>query len=840
MPKSNNLINLLKLHKRLVIIAVIVAVLFFALIFFIQFQLHSITSHYITKKIIINSQLSARFISSGITFDNNTNLQNIKSKRNYTIESYPYSIISYKSYNLSNLTINESIFKNAIPSKIYIWNTSGENFQGLNTNQVLVLLKKYLKIYNITDNISIISYANISQIQNNSILLVLTGLMPIQMFQQVNNSNFTTISFLLNKGTSIIYTGANLSRVVQSPFSTPLPSQNIPSFLEWIPNTTIYNSSFYFSKKTFKFFNGTDYGPITYINYLNGSVVAFSNYPDSWNSVNQFSYDLAKSIAELFWMPKYATGYRSVNLSNFSYSSGTLGLVLNSSNVNYTYENHSLIVNNFNSGFPRITISNSNNFSFNINFLNSTKYYYFYKNNISYNATINLSNYSKFFYIQNKPNFSLNGSVIVPNLAIPSIPILANISEFVTCQNLNLTIEPSIYFYTINFTQIGSPIFLGFHYPCKKSFNNKFTFYYYPTFNLPSGTYFAVVRNSNFSVVGSGMFNIPKININLSSENFKTNQFILTITANNKILSGIPFKLNLNNFGNESGTIVNGSIIYQLPQGIVLTYSQNLNFTLYMLNHKYIKFVPGQVTPFVVNQKIIILGIAGIFSILMMVLVKAPNKDEFYIDVPSIPIQKKIPVELDTNEFISIFNKLNLYYHWRFMPLSKDEIKTGVFNNIRFNGMPVTITYDNLEKLLIMLSHNNILTDIDNLYLPNSWIDQVQHDAEYLATFKKLRLYFVSHTFMFTDLDLSNSGDITATFHDQKINIIIYSKSTKFKNIPIYENSKTYLAFLNNDKLEEFKLKLYNSNLDEARELELYISLNKILLINADSPEIII
>ena len=174
------------------------------------------------------------------------------------------------------------------------------------------------------------------------------------------------------------------------------------------------------------------------------------------------------------------------------------------------------------------------------------------------------------------------------------------------------------------------------------------------------------------------------------------------------------------------------------------------------------------------------------------------------------------------------------------MPLSENEIRIGILTNLRYNGMPINISYNNLDKLLNQLIRTNELTSSDNLYMPAAWTKQSNHDIEYLATFKKLRIYFVSHTFMFTDLDTSNVADITATFHNQRINIFIYSETSKFKKTMTYEYAKTYIAFLNNDKLEEFKAKLFNSELPEAEELKLYISLNEIGLINADSPEIVI
>ncbi|MCL5105974.1 MAG: hypothetical protein M1331_01065 [Candidatus Marsarchaeota archaeon] len=846
MAKINKAAGLLKGHKALVITLIAVAVVVVGLVIYVHLLLQSTSAAYPLKNLTLKSSISSSLVSSYFVFYNNTNIsaQTIKQIRaNYILNMLPYSLVSYNTYNISNLTINESIFKQKIPSRIYIWNTSGQCFRCQNMDLVKSLLAKYLAHYGINDSIQTVSFANITTIQNNSILLVMTGLIPQQMFFSVNNSTQTqTMTYLLGKGTSIIYTGQNFSRAVQTPFSTPVPATP-PYYLYSIPNASIFNSSFYFTAKTFNLYNGTGYGPASYINYLNGSVVIFSNYPDTWKSPEEYTADIAKSIAELFWLPKYASGSRTVALGNFKHSQGQAGIVLSALPVPYSESNYSQLVTEFNTGYPRVVVSNSRNYSFYLNFSHSLFFYNYTGNSTRYHLLLNLSNYTHFSYIEPQPNFSLRGSLAIPSIILPTIPISANITAFVTCTSSSQVIEPSIYFYTINMTEIGSPIFLGYHYPCKGTRNmssRAFSFFYYPTFNLPKGVYLAMVKNYNSSIISGGLFSVPNITINLTSEDLKNNIFVFYVKSDNHPLSGIPYELSLKGFTNQTGTITNGTIVYSLPKGTIIPNTQSFNFTLYMLSHKYIYVAPGNPIKIEVNQKYIILGVVGIITILMLVLVKAPNRDEFYIDIPSIPLQKKTPVAIDKKILLSVFTKLNLYYHWKFMPLTKDEIKLGIFNNIRFNGMPVNITYANLDRLLDQLLFSNDLSSIDGLYAPNDLIQQSGHDIEYLAVFKKMRVFFVSHTFLFTDINMSETADIAATFHNQKINIVIYSQTSRFQRIPIYENAKTYIAFLNAERRENFKSNLYNSNSDEAEILKLYISSGILKLINADSPDIVI
>jgi hypothetical protein len=171
------------------------------------------------------------------------------------------------------------------------------------------------------------------------------------------------------------------------------------------------------------------------------------------------------------------------------------------------------------------------------------------------------------------------------------------------------------------------------------------------------------------------------------------------------------------------------------------------------------------------------------------------------------------------------------------MPLSKNEVRMAIATNLRKNNMPINLTYNNVDVILSQLVEKNELASIDDLYAPKAWIDASKHDIEYLAVFKKLRLYFVSHALIFSDLDSSTVADMTIASHGEKIYIVIFSPTSRFKNIPVYSNSITYIAFINEDRLEEFKDSLYSNVSPDVEQLKLYISAGMIRLINVDNPD---
>ena len=95
----------------------------------------------------------------------------------------------------------------------------------------------------------------------------------------------------------------------------------------------------------------------------------------------------------------------------------------------------------------------------------------------------------------------------------------------------------------------------------------------------------------------------------------------------------------------------------------------------------------------------------------------------------------------------------------------------------------------------------------------------------------------MTHAFLFTDIDASTSADLTATINGEHAYIVIYSPTSKFKNLPIYAGAQTYLAFLNSEALMNFKDALAKSFSPEAEQLRIYISAGQVKLLDADNPD---
>ena len=439
---------------------------------------------------------------------------------------------------------------------------------------------------------------------------------------------------------------------------------------------------------------------------------------------------------------------------------------------------------------------------------------------------------SVYRYIITKPSLFYNGSFGIANSIVTNetVPLTFNI---VTHSPVPINIQPHLTIYTLNSTQIyTTPL------PFIHNVSNNFTFILpYQRLVLPPGQpYIIKLQSFQSTEYSAAFFNVSPILLNLIYANVTGDQFVFAINSNRQPITNLPYSMELNGQYPSNGVIKNGSITYGVAKGTP-TIIGELNFTLTVSNTKFYYITYYNPLPFGISTQYIEVGVVIVLMLVMIIFVRAPNRDEFYVDVPSLPEEKKIAISLKPKDIVGVFDRLNLSYHWKYMPLSKAEIKSAIANYIKYNNIPVGLTYSNIERLLDQLTVNNYLVTADNLYAPTQWQQQSKHDIEYLATFKKLRLWFVTHAYIFSDLDTSDHADMVATLHSERKYVIIFSKTSKFQKIPIYTGSKTYVAFLNAYRLDEFKNDLFNASTPEAEELKMYIAADYVKLIDSDNPE---
>ncbi len=715
----------------------------------------------------------------------------------------PFILVSYTSSNASSAIANASIFKYPPPSMIYVLNISNECFSCGNTAAIISSLSKNLQRYGLIKgmgNISTISLSNIRSLPPNSILVILNGLIPASMLNSSSGTNISDLTYLLNRHTSIIYVGDDFSRMLlPDSIVVPTPQSLKTAYLATKPfSGNALSGSFYFNGSTFSFSNGTNYGSVTYTNAYNGSIVAFSSTPNSWPS-NESGADVAKSIRLLFWLPKYAYGSRELT---FPATKGSqFGILLNSIQI---FSNSTILKSSRNSTI-RVAIT-----------ANTT--YAYARSNDTYK------------YIYTSPSMYSNGSISISDQVITNQSVPINFTIY-THSSVPINITPSLTIYNTNLTPVYNlPL------PFIHGVPNNFTFLRSEVLLLPPARAY-ILKLHNFLGVeySAALFNVSPVSITPISQNLTNGSFVFSATSQSLPITNIPYSISLNNLYPSNGVITNGRIIYYLPKGTPAI-TGGLNFSMDILGSKSYYQEQFYNAPFSINEQYIEIAIVVAVMLVMIIFVRAPNNDEFYIDVPGLPEEKKIPISLKAQDVVYIFDKLNVQYHWKYMPLSKTEIRSAISNYIRYNNIPVSLTYNNVERILDKLVVNKYLIAADNLYAPTQWTEQSGHDIDYLATFKKMRIYLVTHAYIFTDLDMSQNADMVATLRNEKKYIVIYSKTSKFQKVPIYKGYKTYIVFLNSYKLEEFKEQLYGASTIEAEELKMYIGAEYVKLVDADNP----
>jgi hypothetical protein len=788
-------------RKRLLIAVAIVAIIgVSALILYFYFGFVSILRGQSHPAVMLPApRISASIVSQDVLSHNDLK------------ELVPYVLIGYFSSNATRITANVSLFKYPPPRRTFILNISNECFNCGNTAAIGAALAVDLERYGLIlgpGNLSTISPSNVRALPPNSILIILNGLLPSSLLNTNGSSNISSLTYLLNEHTSIIYVGQDFSRMLlPDSIVTPTPLSMRAAYLSTmstriLPNSNPANNSFYFGRGTFVFVDGSNYSTASYANIYNGSIFAFANTPDSWPA-NQSGADIAKAVRGLFWLPRYAYGTTTITLPTAASSGSRFGVVLDAM---HAQTGNAFVAAASQRGSIRAAIS-----------ANAT-----YPSGTSNNT---------YQYLFSKPRLYQNGTVVIQNYTLTnqSIPIIFTVY---TGLSTPTNITPSITIYTTNLSVVDElPL------PYMHNVPSNFTFLNYSRLALPPGRQY-IIKLHDFSGTefGAALFNVSPALLSPINQNLTNGSFVFSVTSQKLPLTNINYSISLNNLYSESGTIKNGFLEYYLPKGTPEVHG-NLNFTLNIMGSKSYFTEQYYPVPFGINEQYIEIAAVAVIMLLMIVLVKAPNRDEFYIDVPNLPEEKKIPIKLKPADVVGIFDKLNAQYHWKYMPLSKAEIKSAISTYIKVNNISVALTYNNIDRIIDLLTANKYLITADELYAPSGWADQSKHDVEYLAIFKKLRIYLVTHAYAFTDLDTSQNADIVATLRNDKKYIVIYSKTDKFQKVPIYTGSKTYIVFLNSYKLEEFKDRLYDSSTMQAEELKMYIGAGYVKLVDADNPD---
>lgn len=194
---------------------------------------------------------------------------------------------------------------------------------------------------------------------------------------------------------------------------------------------------------------------------------------------------------------------------------------------------------------------------------------------------------------------------------------------------------------------------------------------------------------------------------------------------------------------------------------------------------KLTKTVPMSITrsPSLVEEPLFI-GSILFGAIILGVGFYFAKQDEivFLLDIPDFPPVSKTKIALNPETIISVFEKVNEDYRWRYTPLTPIEVKNG-FKKILYQGKPIFISDYNTEFILKELLRGGDVKESLGYYGPMNWEKKAGHNVKYLALLRRIRDICVNNAVPFTQLGEAETCDSEITCVGQQMYLHVYDSS---------------------------------------------------------------
>ena len=305
--------------------------------------------------------------------------------------------------------------------------------------------------------------------------------------------------------------------------------------------------------------------------------------------------------------------------------------------------------------------------------------------------------------------------------------------------------------------------------------------------------------------------------------------------SNGQSVNGAGYQISINNAYNSSGVINGGVLHYTLPQGTSLSYG-NGTFKVEIMGSTYsVPYQYSSENTINIPPLYIAFAIAAIVVIVLNKVLVPPNVDDYYIDVPDIKPAKLEYAKESKDSILSVFDKINMFYRWVYMPLTAEEIKSGISSNIKYGNTRMTITLRNTYAILNSLVKSGDVQMADDYYAPTKWLKASGYTMAYLVIYRKLKDYCISNAMLMTEMGASSKADVIVTNKGAQNYVKIYSEDMKVKDIDISQKIRTFIVFLEEEDRLSFMDRLYKSYSDNAEILKMAINYGNVKLIDSSN-----
>lgn len=799
------------------VLALVIAIVLIGVYYYVSSSVNALRQSLIPKNTTPTGPIE------GSAFLTNSTVLSYNNSRSFV----EYSKVHYGFLDTLKGTATLSVYSTNPIRTIYLVNVGASCFDCLGSNpgyenELYQNLTRYLNQYGLIRNSSSIQYINltngpglvsIATVPGNAIVIIPSGLIPCILmpglsctFGTSSGIPRTDLIQLLNKGDTIIYIGDDFSKAEDSGIIVTNKTANYQSSMQVLANAGIVTNQtrsggasyiFHFNTPSFAFKQGQLFGPLSYIHAENGTLIAFSNTSvNSWPDISSMAQDISTAIYSRFWLT-LLTRSSPFNIT----AAGTTPVFT----IQMPLKNSSNVNNMFNNSYSTMDLR----------FVNSTSF----------------AN----FEIPFRVRFQNNGTLGVPSVigvgqSIPLSVIVGNVpATFKSSPVSNTSILFSIDIYNSTFGYISS-IHIGNVNTPPISIIKPWSFT-----DLAPGYYIASLTDLTPRTYEDAIFYVPYLNVTPISLDFKNGTFLFNVINNNQSVTGVPFQALFNGGDSEPGTITNGVLNYTLPRGSVIKYgNQTIEFNILGINYSVkanFQKPPQTGIPAIYIE----FAIAAFGILILNLIIKAPNRDDYYIDVPVFPHLEKVNIKTSQDAVLNLFDTINEHYRWRYMPLTVEEVKAGISSNIRYGNVPIMITLENTSEILYRLANEGKIEVVEPYFMPKRWEDASHHDIEYLVIFRKLRDFAVTNAVLFTDIYTAEEADMVITSRGMQSYLYIYSKASKIRDVKITKDGRTFIVFLDKETKQDFLEKLYSTYGEQAVLLRMGIEEGSIQLIDTNN-----
>ena len=711
-----------------------------------------------------------------------------------------YAKVGYYQSNSSSSNLTLSIYPSNPSEPVYLVNLEGYCVQCFIGSSLFVALNSSMHSYGLYLGSSSLNYVDInklSTIPHNATVIIPSGLIPnILLPNSTYNercANYENISImtLLGNGDTVVYVGRNFSRSVSC--SGQAIQNTVQEYSALIPYSNFSasnpsNSVFFFNTPTFALKAGSNLGHVYATPILNGTLVLFSNYPSAgWNnSVTSFASDIAKALKSRFWITPLATATAHLPPA----PSGTTTLFTTNTTIRY----YSSVSDQINGSYALLML--------------------------------NLSNSSGFrdLELPFRYSFRQNGLLSMPAIIGLSQPLTIGAQVFNQSQNATVSTFVSLFSSNLSNAQ-SSPIYMGQ--------TGVQAVYEFPQFFLPSGYYIARLNDQKGSIYSSALFYVSNSSITQSNFDFPNATFTFHASSNGHPISKVAYTASINKAYPVNGIIQNGVFTYSLPKGTYINHG-NGTFLVGIMGENYsVPYSYPSTTSLNIPPLYVAFVVAAIAIIILNKVLVPPNIDDYYIDVPDIKPAKLDHAKESSDSIVSVFDKVNAFYRWHYMPLTAEELKSGISNNIKYGNTRMTITLRNTYSILNYLVGEGTIKMADDYYAPSRWIKESGYSMEYLTIYRKLKDYCISNAMLMTELGASSKADVIVTNKGTQNYIKIYSSDMRVRDIEINQKTKAFLVFLDEEARLTFLDKLYRAYGKNAEIIKMAIAYGNLKLIDS-------